>query len=366
MGYFTIWLAFYCYQKMEFDPDHLVSSDPRELDTAWTTLVRHPILAHKVSTENRARTVEAGYQLWTNCLTLNTTSWCRIFKETLDVCIVSSSFPKYRDSWLFGLAMAWGVEAPNFDLASDQSNAAFKLSELLSKSQEGLPDVNPGVPEVEAASITMPWDKEVWDMDVHLEELWKRAKTPINYEVRKALIDDIPLFKSIPEYGPDNNCKKESAQAMDRIHKQWETQLYNALRIVGVLDTTLRQGADAEFDAEELVHRAFYVLADLSQRVHDHRKNKSIPGSVAKDNLLFSKEDIQHAKFAQSVNRLGYGAKPRGTSGGDFRRKGKSTYGGYGSGKGYGRGYGKNSYQGENSKGHGGRAQGSSPSSTPL
>ena len=229
----------------------------------------------------------------------------------LDVFIVSSSFPKYRDAWLFGLAMAWGVEAPNFDLASDQSNAAFKLSELLSKSQASLPEVVPEVPEVEAAPITMPWDKEAWNIDVHFEELWKRAKTPMTYEFRKALIDDMPLYKSVPEYGPDNNCKKESAQAMDRVHKQWETQLYNALRIVGVLDSPLRQGAEAEFDAEEFVHRAFYVLPDLSQRVHDHRRNKSIPGSVAKDNLLFSKEDIQHAKFAQSVNRLGYGAKPR-------------------------------------------------------
>ena len=126
-------------------------------------------------------------------------------------------------------------------------------------------------------------------MDMHLEELWKRAKTPMTYEVRKALIDDMPLYKSIPQYGPDNNCKKESAQAMDRVHKQWETQLYNALRIVGVSDSSLRQGADAEVDAEELVHRAFYVLADLSERVHDHCKNKSIPGSVAKSQFAIFK-----------------------------------------------------------------------------
>ena len=240
LGYFIIWLAFYCYKKMEFDPDHLVLADPRELDTAWTILVRHPILAHKVSSENRARTVDAGYQLWTDYLTFNTTSWCRIFKETLDVLIVSSSFPKYRDARLFGLARAWGVEAPNFDLASDQSNAVFKLSELLSRSQGSLPEVVFKVPEVEAAPITMPWGKEVWDMDVHLEELWKQAKTPMTDEVRKALVDDIPLYKSIPEYGLDTNCKKESAHAMDRVHKQWETQLYNALRIFGVLDSTLR------------------------------------------------------------------------------------------------------------------------------
>ena len=214
-----------------------MSTDPRELDTAWTTLVRHPILAHKVSSENRARTVDAGYQLWTNCLTLNTTSWCRIFKETLDVCIVSSSFPKYRDAWLFGLAMAWGVEAPNFDLASDQSNTAFKLSELLSNSQGSLPEVVVKVSEVEAGPITMPWDSEVCHMDVHLEELWKRAQTAMTYAVRKALIDDMHFYKSIPESGPENNCKKEGAQAMDRVHKQWKHNfiMHCALLVLWIL-----------------------------------------------------------------------------------------------------------------------------------
>ena len=145
------------------------------------------------------RTVHAGYQLWTNCLSLNTTSWCRIFKETLDVCIVSSSVPKYRDASLFGLAMSWGVGALNLDLASDQSNAALKLSALLSQSPS-LPAVVPEVPEVEATPITMPWDKEVLYLHVHLEELWTRVKIPMTYEVRKAFIDDIPLYKSIRQY----------------------------------------------------------------------------------------------------------------------------------------------------------------------
>ena len=275
---------------MELYPDHLVSADPRELDFGWATLVRHPILVHKVSPENRARTVDSCYHFWTNCLSLSTTSWCRIFKETLDVCIVTSNLLKYRDAWLFGLAMACGVDAPNFDLASDLYNAAFKLSQLLSRSPNLLGGV-PEAPEVEAAPITMPWDKEVWDMDMHLEELWKRAKTPMTHDFRKALIDDMLMLKSIPQYGLDNNCKKECAHAMDRVHEQWETQLYNVLRIVVVLDSTLRQAEEAEFDNEELVHRAFYVIADLSQSVHDHRKNKSIPGSVAKDSLLFSKQD---------------------------------------------------------------------------
>ena len=77
--------------------------------------------------------------------------------------------------------MAWGVEAQNFDLASDQSNLAFKLSEVLSKSQGNLLEVVPEVSEVEAAPIPIPWDKEVWDMHVHLKKLWKRAKTSMTY-----------------------------------------------------------------------------------------------------------------------------------------------------------------------------------------
>ena len=107
----------------------------------------------------------------------------------------------------------------------------------------------------------------------------------MTYDVREAPIDHMRLSKSILEYGPDNNCEKESAHAMDLMHKQWETQLCNMLRIVGVFDSALLQGEEVEFDTEQSVHRPFCVLADSSQRLHDHCKDKSIPRSIAKESL---------------------------------------------------------------------------------
>ena len=76
-------------------------------------------------------------------------------------------------------------------------------------------------------------------------------------------------------------------------------------------------------DPQELVHRTFFMTAELMHRVEDYRKTRSIPTSVAKANVLFDKNDLAVANFQKIINRLG------GSSKGGFR---------YGKGKGKGKG----------------------------
>ena len=62
--------------------------------------------------------------------------------------------------------MAWTVEAPSVGLASGASNAAFRLSELLSKSLK-LPEVVREVPVVEAGPITVTREAHAFASRIH-------------------------------------------------------------------------------------------------------------------------------------------------------------------------------------------------------
>ena len=46
---------------------------------------------------------------------------------------------------------------------------------------------------------------------------------------------------------------------------------------------------DPPVDPREILQKSFYFLADLANRINNHRKGKSIPDSVLKENVLFQK-----------------------------------------------------------------------------
>ena len=58
---------------------------------------------------------------------LNTSKLAVIFNRGLGVCLVCKNFLAYRDAFLYGLGLAWGMEVPNVELSQPQSEAAFEL-----------------------------------------------------------------------------------------------------------------------------------------------------------------------------------------------------------------------------------------------
>ena len=68
-----------------------------------------------------------GFRFWTMSATLTTTRCTLLFRNLVGFPLVSSEFLKYRDSFLFALAVHWGVNVLRYDLSPEQSQAAFSF-----------------------------------------------------------------------------------------------------------------------------------------------------------------------------------------------------------------------------------------------
>ena len=107
---------------------------------------------------------------------------------------------------------------------------------------------------------------------------------------------------------------------------------------------------DPPVDSREILQKSFYFLADLANRINDHRKGKSIPDSIFKENVLFSKEDVATAKAARALNKVGRANPLGGPSSRNNNDTNKSKWNNFRSNcGGWGRGRGYNSWKPNNS-----------------
>ena len=107
--------------------EKLRAQDENVLDWAWCSLMGEHWRAAEVPTESRHGVLDAGVRFWTKTARLNTSKLALLFNRTLNVCLVCKNFMAYRDAFLFGLSLAWGIEVPDLELAQPQSEAAFEL-----------------------------------------------------------------------------------------------------------------------------------------------------------------------------------------------------------------------------------------------
>ena len=112
--------------------EKLIAESGDLVDAAWAHLVAHPTLAAEIPVVHRSTVLLSGTAAWTTSTRVNTTSLFRIFFEQLGVTMVNSSFVYYRDAFLFGMMLPWGLEIQSFDLSQAQSAASFALLQRLS------------------------------------------------------------------------------------------------------------------------------------------------------------------------------------------------------------------------------------------
>ena len=117
----------------EFDGDgawaweRLLAHDESVLDAAWAELMQQHWRATQVPLERRSTVLDVGINNWVRTARLNTSKLAVIFNRGLGVCLVCKNFLAYRDAFLYGLGLAWGIEVPNVELSQPQSEAAFEL-----------------------------------------------------------------------------------------------------------------------------------------------------------------------------------------------------------------------------------------------
>ena len=89
--------------------------------------MQHHWRATEVPLERRGTVLDVGINSWVRTARLNTSKLAVIFNRGLGVCLVCKNFLAYRDAFLYGLGLAWGIEVPNVELSQPQSEAAFEL-----------------------------------------------------------------------------------------------------------------------------------------------------------------------------------------------------------------------------------------------
>ena len=115
----------------EWSWEQLLAENVELLDKAWATLLKSPEKAEEIPQEHRVSVLTTGYNLWVTPNHLTTTRGTVLFKQLLNVNMVSSSFQYYRDCFLFALSVAWDVDVQRFDLAPEQSQAAFSYVDIM-------------------------------------------------------------------------------------------------------------------------------------------------------------------------------------------------------------------------------------------
>ena len=63
------------------------------------------------------------------------------------------------------------------------------------------------------------------------------------------------------------------------------------------------EGDEDELSSDALLDCPFSLTLDLTHRIRDYWKSKTIPDAISTPNPLFSKADLQMSKFAKDINR---------------------------------------------------------------
>ena len=281
----------------------------------------------------------------------------RLIYDFTKVAVLATNFDDYRDVVLVGLALFWRSASIPKELNGDAKSAAFQLCEALDK------------PSVEDEEFTMelPWTEGLLPLSPSLSHIMKNMTVQLEQFERSKLLKDLPYEANI------NNHRRDATVPVEGVHRSWETASLNILRLIALLDNSLTSAQPpCDLSNSEILERLFSYALDLSKRIHEYRKQKSIPDATPVKNALISKEDLASAKQNQSVNKLNsssssffkgsfqmgkdpyannnYGRQQR-PQGHQFSSG--SNRGGGGKGKGVGRGYG------------GGHPQGASGGSAP-
>ena len=342
---------------------NLFSGDQNTLDAAWALFMNNLLSYARLAPRELRDSILEGGGRWQGS-GYGQGNLSRLIYDFTKVAVLATNFADYRDVVLVGLALFWRSASIPKELSGDAKSAAFQLCVALDKDDDK---------EDEEFTMELPWAEGLLPLSPSLSHIMKNMTVQLEQFERSKLLKDLPYFEGIDREANINNHRRDATVPVERVHRSWETASLNILRLIALLDTSLTSAQPpCDLSNSEILERLFSYALDLSKRIHDYRKQKSIPDATPVKNALFSKEDLALAKQNQSVNKLssssssfskgsfqmGKDRYANNNYGRQQRPQGQQFYsgsnrGGGGKGKGGGRGYG------------GGRPQGASGGSAP-
>ena len=138
----------------------------------------------------------------------------------------------------------------------------------------------------------------------------------------KELLDVILKYKGVPVQAPQNNHRQDGKQKLDQVHRAWSQTCLHLLRIHLFNYQNIMKGVVSAL-VKQLQQQQFQLLAELCQKITNHRKEWPVPGSGTHDGTvdLFTNEDIKQAHELNRINQAGKGTL------GKAKGKGMSLFG---------------------------------------
>ena len=321
--------------------------------------------------------------------------------QTSGIPFVSSSWEEYKQLWLYTLALYYGVDVLQMNLAPEAAQAAFTLVERLASEKKEPPKsmevdqdhrifscrkrpvLNTDVEEEDH----FDWEEHLQPLPDPLGVLWRRYGVGGQKFDTRNLLEDTEKWQDLPLKPPENNALHKFdtgyLNKADRVLKTQQQTLLNIMRVQARLllqeekrDTTAAQEPPQE-DEAQLQLQLWAYCASQYHKLLTERREQTLPGSSPEDqDVLFRQEEMKEVQQRKKVKDLRRGMftdtnfwhqyrfRPSSPSGTQFRGKsfgkaygkgfGKSTSFGFGKGKASSWGFRNNIWQGKG-KGRGGR-----------
>ena len=225
----------------------------------------------------------------------------KILYEMSSVAIVKSQIEPYRDTWLYCLALLWGIDLPTVDLPQECAEAAFALAHHYDHQEEQPREAPVAVSDSDEDDepVRFGWEEEEQPLPRELLELWQRASSGTQrIEVRK-LLELHPRLAQVPARAQENNLCPEHRKKADQFLKSVSQHLLNALRLM-----TYRWLRDPN---PQLELQIWQYLAELHFKVMQERRELSVPGInrlASSSDALFTEEDVKAQRAENNIQRM--------------------------------------------------------------
>ena len=191
----------------EFVTHLLNKNGPVELEVAWDHHNYDVDEVHEAAPSEFKNIVAAGDH-W-NGSNWTTGKASKQIYALANVGLVMDSFVHYKKTFLYGLALYWNIDVPQFALPDGCSNGALAIATF-----EGF---GPNVAGAHAANmgnhgedLVPPFDDVVMEMSPQMAETWKRTRSVVRDALSpKVALESVPGVEGIPHKAQNNNHRED-------------------------------------------------------------------------------------------------------------------------------------------------------------
>ena len=287
--------------------------DGEAFNAAWDAFFLDPVrvveLSPLVTKEIAAAVLQAGVN-WNGSGWTTSRASKQLF-SLVNVALVSGDIGQYRNSFLFALALLWEVEVPTLELGDKASESAFALAQFFAEAcseeaemhgedqaQATQKKQENATEEDKPAEAPMEWDEVLLPLPAELQKIWTEVAAGTRKLPLSSLLDELPRFEGLPAKPAENNFRQQGKSQQDRLLRSYQQSLLHLLRIM-----VTAYSAQTVQDSNVRFRMGWQLISELYHRIHNDRKEASIPGSTpVQTSLLFGREDLATMSLAARVN----------------------------------------------------------------